>query len=198
MLPKLLPFMGDVKSKMSLIKYSKQIYLEGKQKTYTVYSGGRYYARKHNFYPQDPLSFLVAKFKAEYISEIDSFFDIAIKHVSILEKLDLLTYVPLSNNELKQGRFGRFASLKLVFCFEKGIKFKSILKCDKKHAQKAFDAKGRKSNIKDAYSLKQDIELKGKTIIVIDDIITTGSTCDELADLFYKNEKLKKGYRYNP
>lgn len=182
---------GNAIPKMSLLKYSKQIDLEGQQKTYTVYSGGRYYARKHNFYPQDPLSFLITKFKTGYIREIDIFFDIAIKNVFMSEKPVLLTYVPLNNDELKEGRFDRFASLKLAYCLENGIKFKSILNCDKKHAQKAFDAQGRKSNIKDAYSLKQGIEVKGKTVIIIDDIITTGSTSDELARLFYKNEAEK-------
>lgn len=70
----------------------------------------RYYARRYNFHPQDPLSFLINKFKNEYIREIDEFFDIAIKNTYISEKADLLTYIPISDSKLKDGRFDRFAS----------------------------------------------------------------------------------------
>lgn len=182
---------GHYVPKMSLIKYSSQIYIGDYQKTYTVYSGGRYYARGYNFYPQDPLSFLILKFKNEYIREMDEFFDIAIKNTYISEKADLLTYVPISNSELKDGRFDRFASLKLPLCSEKEIKPASILEYDKKHAQKSYDALGRITNVKDAFSLKHDVDVKGKTIIIIDDIITTGSTSNEIARLLYKNEAEK-------
>jgi len=53
--------------------------------------------------------------------------------------------------------------------------------------QTGLDGKKRDSNIKDAFHLKKSSDVSGKSILVVDDVMTTGSTVNECA------KTLKKG-----
>ena len=50
--------------------------------------------------------------------------------------------------------------------------------------QASLDREGRLKNLKNAFSLIPDLQLKGnETILIVDDITTTGSTINEMAKL---------------
>jgi len=40
---------------------------------------------------------------------------------------------------------------------------------------------GRLQNVRDAFRLQADAQVRGKRMIVVDDVLTTGATCDEVA-----------------
>ena len=66
----------------------------------------------------------------------------------------------------------------------------------KKHTktQASLDRNGRLKNLKNAFSLVPDLPFKGdETLLIVDDITTTGSTINELAKLikyYYPNIKV--------
>jgi predicted amidophosphoribosyltransferase len=61
--------------------------------------------------------------------------------------------------------------------------------------QASLDRNNRLHNLKNAFSLTKNLQLQGnETILIIDDITTTGSTINELAKLikqYYPNIKIR-------
>ncbi len=53
-------------------------------------------------------------------------------------------------------------------------------------AQKKLGAAGRKKNVKGAFALKRRADVKNKTVFLVDDLVTTGSTMGECARLLKK------------
>ena len=49
--------------------------------------------------------------------------------------------------------------------------------------QKTLDAKKREENANSAFSLFEEVEVAGKTVVIIDDVTTTGSTAQRLCTL---------------
>ena len=54
-----------------------------------------------------------------------------------------------------------------------------IEKCRNTKSQKKLNAQERRRNLKDAFVLRKNV--KGLTLLVIDDVYTTGSTMDEIS-----------------
>ena len=94
-------------------------------------------------------------------------------------KFDEICYVPLSaRNELKRG-FNQSKILAERISKITGIKLSDgVLKCKKSSAsQHSLSLNERFNHVKGLYSC--DLNLSGKTILLIDDIKTTGATLDE-------------------
>lgn len=53
--------------------------------------------------------------------------------------------------------------------------------------QAGLDRKKRQSNLKGAFSLKPDLSVTGKCVLLIDDVFTTGATAQECAKVLKKN-----------
>lgn len=64
-----------------------------------------------------------------------------------------------------------------------GIEYVSLLKSKSKVAQKTVHGEERMRNAKFDYICDEDFTLKGKTVIIIDDIITTGASITNCATL---------------
>ena len=56
--------------------------------------------------------------------------------------------------------------------------------------QMGLDRKQRKANIKNAFKVKNISKIKGKRILLVDDVFTTGSTADECARILIRNGAL--------
>ena len=54
-----------------------------------------------------------------------------------------------------------------------------LVKVKETPKQSLLSMKERFENLKDAFKIKEKINLKGKTIILIDDVFTTGTTLNE-------------------
>ena len=53
--------------------------------------------------------------------------------------------------------------------------------------QSLLNAEQRKQNIKGAFSVENVEEIKGKTVLLIDDIFTTGTTVNECSKVLYES-----------
>ena len=99
---------------------------------------------------------------------------------------DIICAVPLHANRLKERKFNQ--SELLARDIENKFKIPYLELCVKEKespSQTTLDFKGRRDNVKDVFAINKEYkkQIKGKTILVIDDIFTTGATCDELAKI---------------
>lgn len=96
-----------------------------------------------------------------------------------------LQKIPLHNIRLKQRGFNQVQPLESYISKLLNYKCVDILKRTKATLPQAQmkNKNERKMNIKGAFTLKSEI-VKDKTIILIDDVYTTGSTCKEAAKIF--------------
>ena len=69
-----------------------------------------------------------------------------------------------------------------------GLEYKALLKSKSKKPQKSVAGEARLYNAKFDYKTSEEIDLKGYTVILVDDIITTGASISSCATLI-------KGYR---
>ena len=105
-------------------------------------------------------------------------------------KIDCVTYVPMHSKRLKERGYNQSELLAVDFCRLSKLKlYKNILVKHKATSQQVgLNNQERKTNLKKAFSVLDRRGVRDKTILLIDDIFTTGSTCDECA-----GELLKAG-----
>ena len=102
------------------------------------------------------------------------------------ENIDLITYIPLSKRVYRERGFNHLEFI-LKNIFPLYMVKNVLLKNRETKLQMSLSAEERKRNIKGAFSLNPDVDLKNKNVLVFDDILTTGSTMLEA----YKT--IKKG-----
>ena len=178
------------KGTMSLLKCNNEILLDdGSLKNVIYVFGGRYFSTKHQYILNDPLSTVILNFKNHYVQTVDLFFDSSIKFIreKIDQNIDIVTYIPLKPNDYIQKKYDRFQDLKLKDNAEAGYFMKKLLKCNMNFSQKGNDLEVRKEIVKGAFSLEDGIEIKGKNIIIVDDVFATGSTMEEAVKTLYEN-----------
>jgi len=99
--------------------------------------------------------------------------------------------VPCSRKRLMERGYNHTEILAKWFCnedknnleFIKNVVFKKL---ETKHQAKITNKRERLQNIKDTFGINPDISLKGRSIIVIDDVTTTGGTFLEILKILRK------------
>ncbi len=102
-------------------------------------------------------------------------------------KPDWLLPVPLHSARLRQRGFNQSIELARVIS-EKlniAIEYDAVRRSRSTASQTGLDAKTRRKNINGAFSVKH--KLKAKHVLIIDDVMTTGSTVNELAKTLKQN-----------
>lgn len=101
---------------------------------------------------------------------------------------DCVTFVPMSKSAEKDRGFNQSELL------AKRISQKLFIPCEKlliktheTKKQHELGAQERKNNLKGAFALSQNTDIKGKTVLLCDDIKTTGSTLKECEKLLFQN-----------
>ncbi len=97
--------------------------------------------------------------------------------------IDIITYVPMFKKREKQRGFnqarelaneiGKILNIPVQDIFEKKVDT---------HEQARLNSMSRRKNLKDAFKVIGR-NLKDKTILIVDDIYTTGATCSELSSI---------------
>ncbi len=106
------------------------------------------------------------------------------KHISA-EKIDLITCVPLSKKSMKARGFNQSALLakELSPLLQAAFKNDMILKIYETPAQHTLSLSHRRGNLAGVFELANKEEIKGKTVLLCDDIATTGTTINECAKM---------------
>lgn len=118
-----------------------------------------------------------AKYLADGMAQM--IFDYAPQQFS---ECDVITFVPLHKARIKERGYNQSQLLaeKLGSLCGKNVEELLIRVVDTKNLAR-MSAKERREAIKNAFRLKENAFVKGRTILLTDDVFTTGSTSDECA-----------------
>lgn len=125
------------------------------------------------YYGEKKLAKPLGKLMVDYLSKNDEF----------KKKVDLIIPVPLHKNDLKKRGFNQSVLLSKVIgdYFSVPVGEKVLIKKKSTPFQVNLSKKEREKNILRAFSVEKPEEIKGKNILILDDVFTTGSTVEECA-----------------
>lgn len=103
---------------------------------------------------------------------------------NFLSQIDVATFVPLHKERFLERGYNQTDLIFRDFLTAKNIPIENFL-IRSKFTQKLFDlnAEERKKVLQGAFSAEKNIDLKGKKILLADDIFTTGATTSECAKI---------------
>jgi ComF family protein len=127
-----------------------------------------------------PVDRLVQALKFEHRLALAGFFAAAMQ-AGALPAADLLIPVPLSSARLRERGFNQAAEIARPLARALGVPLNPDIcrRTTETLPQTSLPWKERRRNVKNAFECS--IDLTGKAIAVIDDVMTTGATLDELA-----------------
>lgn len=101
-----------------------------------------------------------------------------------LNKADVITYIPMRKKDIYRRGYNqcRLIAKELSYLSDKPCR-SLLVKIRENRQQKTLSAKERYENIKGVFRCKNTKAVKGKTVLLIDDISTTGSTLSEAAKI---------------
>lgn len=99
---------------------------------------------------------------------------------------DMITYVPLSENRLKTRGYNQAEILARKISENIEVELVGTLsKIKENRVQASLSREERIKNVKGVYKTIYDV--RGKNIIIVDDILTTGATLNECAKMLYQS-----------
>lgn len=111
-------------------------------------------------------------------------------------KPDYITTIPLHHNREKSRGYNQSKCMAEIVAKNFNIEYKDFcIKIKDNPHQAKLGLKERKENVKDAYQLMPELRkiIKGKTILIIDDVFTTGATANEVSRIL-RQAKPKRIY----
>lgn len=102
-----------------------------------------------------------------------------------LRRPDVLIPVPLASKRLRQRGYNQATMLAqwLGKSLSLPVDEKTVRRVKETPAQQGLDAKARKRNLREAFTLTDPLPILNKHVALIDDVLTTGSTVDTIARL---------------
>lgn len=122
------------------------------------------------------MPFLAKEFARQMYSCIEQeYFDI---------EFDYITFIPMSNIDLLKRGFNQSELIAKELSDLTGIECRALLKKVRRtKPQKEQSAKKRLVNVYGAFDLSDKESVRGKTILIVDDVKTTGSTLNECSKM---------------
>ena len=98
------------------------------------------------------------------------------------EEFDAIVPVPLHSLRQREREFNQSEILCQELAGRKGLPVLDVLKRVRYTVtQTHFDRRRRMQNLQDAFTMRQNADVQGKHLLLVDDVLTTGSTLDECA-----------------
>jgi len=124
---------------------------------------------------------LAEKFLTMHHTQLDEIF----RHAD-----PIIVPVPLHKSKLRKRGFNQARALATGFAKKTGwqiIQKGTVLRVKKTKTQTGLSAEKRTGNLKNAFLVKEKIDIENKIPIIVDDVFTTGATTFELAGVLHKN-----------
>lgn len=105
---------------------------------------------------------------------------------TLLKPTELLVSVPLHPKKEKRRGFDQTELLCLEISAQTGLEYRKHILRRKKNtvAQSKLTADERRKNLKNVFEVTADVQ--GKNVLLVDDIFTTGTTCNECAKVLLR------------
>ncbi len=146
------------------------------------------------YYKEGPIKEVVHNFKYNHLLELGDFLGVhlvrALKENHFTSDKLLITAVPL-HFWRRAGRGYNQSEILATYVAEKFLdkgqafklskNFKILRKIRQTKSQVKFSGKKRRENLKNSFIFNKKINISGRTIIIVDDITTTGTTLNECA-----------------
>ncbi len=95
-------------------------------------------------------------------------------------RIDGIVPVPLHPRRQREREFNQAALLAGELSKRRKIPvFHALSRVRYTTTQTHFDRRRRMQNLRDAFNLRQNVSVQGKNLLLVDDVLTTGSTLDE-------------------
>ena len=103
---------------------------------------------------------------------------------------DVVTFVPMTKSKIKWRGYNQSQLMAEEFAKQKGLEI--VETCEKvvdNESQTGFDFAKRKLNVENNFKFltEHKDKIKNKTVLIVDDVVTTGATVSEIARLIKKN-----------
>ena len=126
---------------------------------------------------------LISKFKngSPYLKEL--FADKIAEKLVGFPEIDCIVYVPSTRRALiKRGyNQGRILASALSKRIQRPVIYGAIKRVKQVRMQKGLTGGQRIENVKGAFKVKKKLYIKGKRMLVVDDVMTTGATVEEIS-----------------
>lgn len=125
-------------------------------------------------------------FKYQGYKEIADYFAGTLKD-SVSKEYDMVTFVPLHNTKQRERGFNQSAVIAEKFSLLSGLNFNPDLLQRTRYtvSQTKLKRSRRQQNVHGAFETK--VNLENKSVLIIDDVITTGATLNECAKILKEN-----------
>lgn len=137
------------------------------------------------FVYQKPISTLIKNFKYKnkrYLSDTFAEYLSAVYYKNYMSA-DIVTYVPMTEKAKRKRGYNQSELLAKSFCSLTDLPIENVIEKVKETARQAkLDRSGRLKNLAGAFRVSNRKLIKDKTVLVIDDVTTTGATAEVIAD----------------
>ena len=139
------------------------------------------------YYKEGPTKEIIHNIKYNSVTELAPILGKAMAKalkINLAKKDILITFAPLHPRRLAQRGFNQAELLAEVIAKESKLKLANLL-LKKKNTKQQVELKGgkRRKNLAGVFTFKK-CNIRGKTIIIVDDVTTTGATLNECAKVF--------------
>jgi len=95
--------------------------------------------------------------------------------------LEVVVPVPLHPKKQRERGFNQSLEIARVVGRARGLEVedKALIKIRNNPPQASLEAEDRRANVKGAYQVRKTEKIKGKVVLLVDDVFTTGSTIEE-------------------
>ncbi|MEN8079029.1 ComF family protein [Clostridioides difficile] len=101
---------------------------------------------------------------------------------------DIICYVPMTKKSIKKRGFNQCKVIANNISFYTNIDVSNCIKKVKDtREQKTLSKEERNINVKGVFAITNDSDIKGKNVILIDDVMTTGATVNECKNILKKS-----------
>ena len=108
-------------------------------------------------------------------------------HSDDFKDIDVIIPVPLHKKRLKQRGYNQTELLLESFKPTNLVRFDIACKINETESQRMISANERFENMKNCFKIVKPDVIKNKTILIVDDVFTTGATCDSLSKTLLKS-----------